>query len=419
MTDLMSRPILRVPPSAATPERTVQLSGALAGGVVAAVGLIVCLACSVGAWFSADTGSFGGGVRAGVLAWLLANGASLHTPVATITMVPLGAVFSAAGLVYLGGRWAGRHSAVASLRDVARGGAALAATYGFVVLIAAGVARGGEVNAGVVRPTLAALALGLAVGGAGILRGAGLTHRLLARLPVRLRAAAAGALAGVAVMLVAGALLVAGSLVAHFSLAVNLAEDLHTGIVGGILVALIGVAVLPNAVLCAGAFAAGPGFAVGVGTAVAPGGVTLGALPVFPLLAAVPHDADARWLQALVLVPVIAGVAAGLTAIRRCPAARWDTAGLMGGLAGLLGGLVFGVLCELASGAVGPGRMQDIGPDVLATLAVCVVAGAMGGALAAGGSTFVRGLRHPRPPCSPSPEDPESQDSESQGALAT
>jgi hypothetical protein len=270
--------------------------------------------------------------------------------VATITMVPLGAVFSAAGLVYLGGRWAGRHSAVASLRDVARGGAALAATYGFVVLIAAGVARGGEVNAGVVRPTLAALALGLAVGGAGILRGAGLTHRLLARLPVRVRAAAAGALAGVAVMLVAGALLVAGSLVAHFSLAVNLAEDLHTGIVGGILVALIGVAVLPNAVLCAGAFAAGPGFAVGVGTAVAPGGVTLGALPVFPLLAAVPHDADARWLQALVLVPVIAGVAAGLTAIRRCPAARWDTASLMGGLAGLLGGLVFGVLCELASG---------------------------------------------------------------------
>ena len=318
----------------------------------------------------------------------MANGARLHTPVATITLVPIGAVVAAAVVLYLGGRWAGRHSTVTSLREVARGAVAYAAAYAFVVLAAAGVTRGSEVNAGVMRPTIAAFALGLVFGGAGILRAAGLSPRLLGRVPVQARAAATGAVAGVAVMLGVGALLVAGSLVAHFSTAVNLAEGLHTGLFGGLLTAVVGVAVLPNAVLCAGAFAAGPGFAVGAGTAVAPGGVTLGALPAFPLLAAVPHDASARWLQGLVLVPVVAGVVAGLTALRRCPTTRFERAGLLGCLAGMLFGLLFGLLSQLASGGIGPGRMQDFGPDVLATLVVCVVAGTLGGALAAGGSRF-------------------------------
>jgi hypothetical protein len=412
MTDLISRPILRVEPTAPTPTRPVVLSAAVAAVVVAAVGLIGCVACAVGAWFSSDTGSFGSGVQAGTFAWLMANGARLHTPVATITLVPLGAVVAAAVLLYLGGRWAGRHSTVTSLREVARGAAASAATYGLVVLAAAGVTSGSEVNAGVVRPTIAAIALGLAFGGAGILRGAGLSPRLLERVPVQARAAVTGAVAGVAVMLTVGALLVAGSLVAHFSTAVNLAEGLHTGVVGGLLTAVVGVALLPNAALCAGAFAAGPGFAVGTGTAVAPGGVTLGALPAFPLLAAVPHDASARWLQGLVLVPVIAGVVAGLTALRRCPLSRFDAAGLLGGLAGMLFGLLFGLLSQLATGGIGPGRMQDIGPDVLATLAVGVVAGTLGGACAAGGSAFVRGIRQSAPSTS-------SEGAESPGAPAT
>lgn len=406
MTDLLPRPILRVEPPATTPARPLTASAALAAGVAAAVGLIVCLVGAVGAWFAADTGSFGSGVRAGTLAWLLANGAHLHTSIATITLVPLGAVVAAACPLYVGGRWAGRHSSVTSLREVARGAAASAATYGLVVLAAAGVTRGNEVNAGVGRPTLVALVLALACGGTGILRGANLGPRLLGRVPVQARAAAAGALAGVAVMLTVGALLVVGSLVAHFSTAVNLAEGLHTGVVGSLLLAVIGMAVLPNAVLCAGAFAAGPGFAVGTGTAVAPGGVTLGVLPAFPLLAAVPQDTSARWLQGLVLVPVIAGIVAGLTALRRLPVARLGAAGLLGGLAGLLSGALFGMLSQLASGGVGPGRMQDIGPDVLATLAVCVVAGTVGGALAGGGSAFVRGFRQPAAPASPETSEP-------------
>ena len=36
---------------------------------------------------------------------------------------------------------------------------------------------------------------------------------------------------------------------------------------GSLILALVGAALVPNAVLCAGAFVAGPGFAVGTGTA--------------------------------------------------------------------------------------------------------------------------------------------------------
>jgi hypothetical protein len=51
--------------------------------------------------------------------------------------------------------------------------------------------------------------------------------------------------------------------------------------------------------------------------------------------------------------------------------------------AGALGGIAFGGACLLATGAVGPGRMADVGPDVLATTVVCGVAGLLTAPLAA------------------------------------
>jgi hypothetical protein len=242
------------------------------------------------------------------------------------------------------------------------------------------------------RTAVSALALGLVVGGTGMVRGSAMTPRLLGRIPATARAALTGAAGGITVMLLAGALLVTASLAAHFSTAVNIAEGLHSGVVGGALLAVIGVALVPNAVLYAGAFAAGPGFALGIGTSVAPGNVRLGTVPAFPLLAAVPHGATASWLQGLVVVPVLAGVVAALLAVRRCPATRMHRAALLGGGAGSLTGVAFGAMCQLASGAVGPGRMQHIGPDVVATSGICVTAGALGGAVMAAGMHWVGGF---------------------------
>jgi hypothetical protein len=391
MTDLISRPILRVEPSSQAPERPVAFAAAVAAAVVAGVGLVAFLALAVAGWFAAGTGSFGSGMRAGALAWLLVNGASLHTTSAAVTAVPLGGTLIVAWLLYGGGRVAGRHSTVHSLSDIARGTGVLAVVYCLASLAVVAVSRGGGVQASPARTAGTTLLLGLACGGAGLLRGSCLTPGLVGRVPAEVRAALIAAAAGIAVMFLVGALLVAASLAMHFSTAVDIAEGLHAGLVGGALMALVGVAVLPNAVLYAGAFAAGPGFALGSGTAVAPGGVTLGALPAFPLLAAVPQDTSAGWLQLLVVVPVIAGVVAGLVAVRRGPAAGVGRAGLRGTLAGLLAGGLFAAMGALASGSVGPGRMHHVGPDVGATLVVCVAAGTLGGAVAAAGATWVGG----------------------------
>jgi Family of unknown function (DUF6350) len=408
MTDLASRPLLRVEPGPPAPERPSPLPSVVAALAAAAAGLVVCLACAVAGWFSAGTGSFSAAVRAGALAWLMSNGSGLHTPAVAITAVPLGALLVVVWLVYRGGCWAGARSPSASLRDVARSTGVLAAVYGLAAVGVALVGRGSAVDAGLARTALASVVIGLAAGGAGILRGSGLSPRLVAGIPAEARAALRGAAAGLATMLGAGALLLAGSLVAHFSTAVNIAVGMRAGVVGGALVVLAGVCLAPNAVVYAGAFAAGPGFALGTGTAVAPGGVRLGPLPAFPLLAAVPRDVSAAWLQALVAVPVLAGVLAGLVVARRAPTAGSLRSGLLGGLAGVLGAVGFAVLCQLASGAVGPGRMHDVGPRVAATLVVCAAAGLLGGSVTATGASWVGGARTRRLAARPPDRSPGS-----------
>ncbi|MBA2558518.1 MAG: hypothetical protein H0V07_01280 [Propionibacteriales bacterium] len=218
-----------------------------------------------------------------------------------------------------------------------------------------------------------------------------MTRRLLDALPVEARAAVTGGTCGVGVMLVAGAVLVTGSLAQHFPTALRLADELHAGVVGGAVMALVGAAAMPNAVLCAGAFVAGPGFALGTGTAVAPSGVDLGPLPSFPLLAAVPQQAVGWWLDALVAVPVLAAMVAGLAATHRYPVTGLGRTTARGGLAGLVFGVAFGALTWLATGAIGPGRMHDIGPDVSGTMAICVAAGILGGSVAASGRHWISG----------------------------
>jgi hypothetical protein len=410
MTDLASRPLLRVEPGPPAPARPSLLPPVVAAVGAAAAGLVVCLACAAAGWFSAGTGSFSGAVRTGALAWLMSNGTGLHTPSAAITVVPLGALSVVAWLVYRGGCWAGAHSALASLREVARSTGALAAVYCLVALGVVLVSRGSTAYVGLARTALATFVIGVAAGGAGMLRGSGLSPRLVARVPAEARVTLRGVAAGLATMLGAGALLLAGALLAHLSTAVNIAAGMHAGVVGGALVLLVAVCLAPNAVVYAGAFAAGPGFALGTGTAVAPGGVRLGPLPAFPMLAAVPRDVTAGWLQGLVAVPVLAGVVAGLVVARRSPPAGSVRTGLLGGLAGLLGGVGFAALCQLASGAVGPGRMLDVGPDVVATLVVCAVAGLLGGSVAAAGARWVGGARARRRTGVPPDGSPGSSD---------
>ncbi len=394
MTELMSRPILRVKATAEPPRRPIVLSAVMAGAAAALIGLVLSVSVAVGVWFAGDTGSFGAAVRVGAFGWLLSHGTGVEVSGTSVTAIPLGFLALFAFLVYRAGRWSGATSAVRHGGDVLSGAVLVALGYAGVGGVVSRIAESSNVHAGLLRTLGVLSAVGLLAGGLGVVRGSDSVEPVLALLPVTVRALLRGAAASVAVMVLTSALLFVGSFVVHFSQAVTLQEGLAAGVVGSLSLAVIGVATVPNAVLCAGAFIAGPGFQVGTGTGVAPAEVRLGAMPDFPVLAALPANSGHAWWQVvLVLLPVVAGCVAGLVTQRRDPAFALDQAALRGAASGLLGGLVFGALTWLARGSVGPGRMQDIGPDVLPVVAVCGLAFLVGGAVAAGAARWWQAAR--------------------------
>jgi len=113
----------------------------------------------------------------------------------------------------------------------------------------------------------------------------------------------------------------------------------------------------------AAGYAVGPGFANGTGTGVALRGFTLGPLPAFPLLAALPSAPAPRprpgWCSPVPLIAVVAGVLCA-TGTRR-PAeggAGWATA------AAATAGLAFAVLAALSGDRSAP-RLTAIGPSAV------------------------------------------------------
>jgi hypothetical protein len=129
-------------------------------------------------------------------------------------------------------------------------------------------------------------------------------------------------------------------------------------------------------VVWAASWFVGPGFGIGAGSHVSPLGTALGPIPTLPVLGALPTG-DLAFGFAGLLVPVIAGFLAGVAtrpivvrALDRAsghegtPHARTLVVSAVGG--GLFGGLLMGLLAAVSSGAAGPGRFQQVGPDALA-----------------------------------------------------
>jgi hypothetical protein len=147
---------------------------------------------------------------------------------------------------------------------------------------------------------------------------------------------------------------------------------------------LLSVLFLPNAVLFAVGYIAGPGFAIGSGTSVAYGGAHLAAMPAFPLLAGVPTGA-APWQIRVFFIAAItaAGVAAGWRIVLRGTDVREQLrrALLAGGVFGTLAAAMVG----FAGGPAGPGRLGAVGPSpwqvgLMTAAEVAVVAAAYIGA---------------------------------------
>jgi hypothetical protein len=225
--------------------------------------------------------------------------------------------------------------------------------------------------------------VGVLGGLAGALRGARLWRAVLPALPDRAaRLVHATALAG-AVLIAGGALLAGASLLRHLGRAGDLAAATAPGKVGGLALLLLGVALVPNAAVWGASWLAGPGFHVGVGTAVGPYDTVLGPVPSLPLLAALP-GAVPPWVGIVgAAVPVVAGIVGGVVVTRRLRRPGWLEACREAALVGPCAGVLMALAGWLSGGPAGGARLTDVGPSpwrlglaVAAEVAVGAVAGA-------------------------------------------
>jgi hypothetical protein len=220
-----------------------------------------------------------------------------------------------------------------------------------------------------VQAVAASFLLALVAGGLGAARGLAPWSRLAGLMPARPRSIVLGMLGAAAILAAAGAVLTGASLAVHLPEVKAASDALGPGLGGALLLLLAQIAYAPNAIIWAVAYTLGPGFAFGAGTVVAPTGSALGAVPVFPILAAMPSGArpDApAWVPVLILaMPYAAGIFAGIVTVRIAPTPMIEAAPLWGFAAGAATGALAGLAAAFAGGPLGDGRLSAVGPSGL------------------------------------------------------
>ncbi|MGY1703229.1 DUF6350 family protein [Geodermatophilus sp. SYSU D00697] len=321
--------------------------------------------------------------------WLLAQGGGLTLGSGPLVMAPLLLTLAVAWGLSSAARGIVRACDVDTGRCAAVVLSALVATH-TVVAVLLGLALDAP-GAGVdlLRCAVGSAVLAVLAAGWGTVREAGVLEPLLDRLAAPVGPVLRGVLAGFLTALALGLAVVAVALASDTRGYAALSGSLGGAGAGAVGLLALGVLLLPNAAAAAIGLAAGPGFVVGTGTLVSVHGVTLGAVPALPLLAALP-DTQAVPLVAFVsqAVPALAGLVAGITLGRRLGDRDGGsvTAGLWGVLAGVLVGLACGLLAWAAGGSLGDGALARVGAPAVATgLAVAAQAGiaaAVGAAVA-------------------------------------
>ncbi len=388
-----SRPDVRSP-------RRALLPVSVLGGLAAALSpLVVLMAVGVVGWFVSDAGVHGtprGGMRAGALAWLAAHGSGFEINGASITVIPLGLTLACAWTLgrvghRVGVAVAGHGPDADRIGDGERDltvPSAVGAFFGaylVAALLVATLAGAGEVGADRARLVVACALLCAVVAAPAIAVGSGRAAIWAAVLPVPVRMGAQVAYAVVRAFALLGIAVFAVSLALHLDDAATVLAKLHTTAGEATLYSVISAAFVPNAALLTGAYLLGPGFEIGAGNVVTLAGVSLGPLPLFPLVAALPGaGAGQVWGTLLLGLPAVVAALATVRTLRRGPVLRWDHSLLAATGGGLVAALAVTVLTSFAGGSAGPGRMRTIGAptsEVLVHALTALGVGALLGAL--------------------------------------
>ncbi|MEU2022841.1 DUF6350 family protein [Streptomyces sp. NPDC016469] len=372
----------------------VLVSAVLRGAVAAGLGLGSVAVLVAALWISSPAPDSGPGeaFHAAAGLWLLAHGAELvRTETLTGAPAPMGVVPLLLSVLPV---WL-VHRAARDVLEPEEGhgapspGAAFALVTGGYLLVGGAVAlyaRGASLSA---RPLSLLLPGALVVAGAaaaGVWTALGRPlgpppawapvrlHEAMARTRFLRGADAVGraALAGTAVLLGGGALLVAAALVWHGAPVQESFLRLSGDWGGRIAVLLLALGLVPNAAVWGAAYGLGPGFALGTASTVTPLAFTgPPAVPDFPLLAAMPaHGPGAPLNWAAGAVPVAAALTVAWFTVRRAVPddgerdeawGLWETT-LTTALGAAGCGLGTALLAAAAGGPLGTRALADFGP---------------------------------------------------------
>jgi hypothetical protein len=378
----------REPARPTEPGRPLSATAAMGGALAVAITLVLCMSLALTSWFLADAGAHGqttDALRVGADAWLMGHGSHLTLSGLPLGITPLALTMLLVLVAFRCGRWAGKNAhQVTDDRVLAGGVATFSGAYLALAVIVCVLATTTGATPGMARTVLGALLVSAIAGGLGQGVGTGRVDFWLDRAPAWSREIALGALSGAMLLLAAGAVLVAVSLLFSLNEASEILSrlDLSTG--DALTYTLVMALVAPNLALLGGAYLLGPGFAIGTGTTVSPTAVSLGAVPAFPVLAALPNEGPTPgWLVLLMAVPALAAAIGAGVGRRGGDPQPLDLAALRGAAAGFFAGVLITIAIGFAGGSAGTGRMADIGaPDarilVFAT-GTMMVGGLVGG----------------------------------------
>jgi hypothetical protein len=353
--------------------RPLATGAALAGAAAALIGLVVCMSVALTGWFLADAGAHGDttdALRAGADAWLVGHGSHLVLSGVPLGITPLAITMIVVMTAFRSGRWAAEKSVASAARASApadhRGLATAVATFtcGYLVVAVVTCVLASRAGATPVlgRAVLGALLVAALAGGCGLAAGTGRLTGSVEQTPGWIVDVVAGALAAVLWLVAAGAALVGVSLLLSFNEAATVLSGLHLSVGDALSYTVVMALFAPNAVLFGTSYLVGPGFAFGTGTTVSPTAVSLGVVPAYPMLAALPDEGPTPgWLVVVVAVPVLAAAIGIARPLRRQPPVSHDLAAIRGAAAGFLAGLVVTLLIAVAGGPLGTGRMAEIG----------------------------------------------------------
>lgn len=165
-----------------------------------------------------------------------------------------------------------------------------------------------------------------------------------------------------------------------------ISDGLDPGVSGVILLIVLQVLYLPNLILWATGWVLGGSVTFGDGSVLSMAISDVGFLPAIPVLGAVPGTGIGPslgywWLS----VGVLAGLVAGASIAAARPRARFDETALVGGVAGALAGLTVALAAAVSNGSLGQGRLANVGIQqtdlVIVAPALLGLAGLLGGLL--------------------------------------